>query len=322
MKKIVSIIGLWFIASSAFAFTTEQFHNDNADSALRGFPVLSAPGMAKRASSGQQSASNGLVLKRERTYQEGTRQFTTSYYQYYQGIRVLDGEVTIHESNAGTKERAAAPEKKVVGQLLQNIEINPVEVERFNTTENLDKALADAKSEFLQKRRDQAWEISHEQANLVLKNQNGKLMLCYDVVFYATAKKHAPILFHAFLDPNQHNKVIQSWNDIMHFSDQGPGGNDKTKEYHYGVDGVPFLNVNKQNGKCILDDKTSKLFVVDMSTENPELDKYYKFMKPYAYQCNTETRDASQFYGAFSPADDAYFFGHHSTASVSRMVQY
>jgi vibriolysin len=310
MKKIITIAGLWVLASTAFAFTTQQFHNDNADQALRGFPVLSKHSAAKRASSGENPTANGLILKRERTYHEDTRQFTTTYYQYYQGIRVLDGEVTIHESNAGTKERPAAPEKKVVGQLLQNIDVNPVEVERFNTAENLDKALADAKTEFLQKHRENTWDLSHDKANLVIKNEDGKLKLYYEVIFYAKAKKRAPMLYHVFLDPHQQNKVIKVWNDIMHFSDQGPGGNDKTKEYHYGIDGIPFLNVNKQNGKCVLHDKTSKLLVVDMSTENPELDKYYQFMKPYTYQCNSETRDATQFSGAFSPADDAYFFGH------------
>ena len=309
MKKIVIIVCGWVMASSAFAFTTQQFHNDNANKALRGFQVLSAPGVAKRGTAGEKAPVNELIVKRARTYQEDTRQFTTTYYQYYQGIRVLDGEVTVHELKTGNKTRDEMADKKVIGQLLQNIDISSAEMERFNSAENLDKALADAKAEFFQKRRENAWDISHDQANLVLKNDNGKLKLLYEVVFYAKAKKHAPILYHAFLDPGQRNKVIKSWNGVMnYFADKGPGGNNKTKEYHYGVEGVPFLNVNKQSGKCILDDKTTKLLVVDMSTENPELDRYYKFMKPYAYQCNSEARDTVQ--GAYSAADDAYYFGH------------
>jgi vibriolysin len=311
MKKIVTITGIWFLASSALAFTTQRFHNDNADQALGGFQLLSVKGPSQRGVLQAKEPLNSLVLKRERTFQENTGQYKTSYYQYYQGIRVLDGEVTIHESASANKTRSEIPQKKVVGQLLQNIDINSVEIARLNTLENLDKALANAKADFLKNRQRAGWEISADKVNLVIKNQDGKLRLLYEVSFYATAKnRHTPALYHAFLDPQQQNKVVKVWSDLMHFSDKGPGGNTKTEQYHYGENGIPFLDVNTQSGNCVLNNSSTKLNVVDMSTENPELDRYYKFMTPFSYKCNSDKRDTTQFYGAFSAADDAYFFGH------------
>ncbi len=312
MRKIASILSLWFVATGVSAVTTQQFHNANAEQALKGFRINSAQSIATRGFSTDNSTENELQLKHERRFSEATQQFITSYYQYYHGVRVLDGEVSIHEKQSSNKTRAEGSEQKVVGQLLQNIEVSPLELERLKSLENLDQALATAKAEFHSKRRDSVWKISQDKANLVLKNQNGKLIPVYEVSFYAKSAHRAPVIYHAFLDPAQHNKVLKSWNDMMKYSDKAPGGNKKTSEYHYGDTGIPFLDVLKQggNGQCVLNDKKSKLIVVDMSTKNPDLDTYYDFMNPYMYECNSENRDITQFNGAFSPADDAYYFGH------------
>lgn len=308
MKKLFLLVAVWCFTSESYAFNVHRYLNENADQNLQDFQILSPHSLTQRAISHNNVPQNALIIKRDKTYLPDTQQYSTSYYQYYNGVRVLDGEITIHESTHVSQR--GVPERKVIGQLLQDINIKAEELERLKTPEHLDRALSTAKNRFLQKHSGVHWEINNEVVQLVLKKQDGKIAPFYEVSFYASADDEVPVSYHALLDPNQQNKIIKAWNDVKNFSDSGPGGNERTKEYHYGAGGIPSLNVNGRSSTCVMEDTASHIVVVDMNKVNPGSNSYHDYVRPFSYKCNSENRDTNIFYGAFSPADDAYFFGH------------
>ena len=308
MKKLLLLITVCFYTTASNAYNVHRYLNHNADQSLQSFQILSSQSLSQRTVSHQKIPENALVIKHEKTYLTDTQQYSTSYYQYYQGVRVLDGEITIHENSHVTQR--GVPEKKVIGQLIQDINLSAAELERLKTAERLDRALSETKAHFLQKHPGTQWTIDHESVQLIIKKQEGNLLPLYEVSFYASADDEVPIFYHAFLDPNKQNKIINVWNDVKNFSDKGPGGNEKTTEYHYGVAGIPALEVSGRSSKCIMEDPASSFIVVDMSRANPSSASYIDYMHPFSYKCNSEARDTKQFYGGYSPADDAYFFGH------------
>lgn len=309
MRKTILITGALITVSASFGFTAQRYNNANADEALRGFQVLPA---LTTATPGQRGGEpkNSLVIKHERQYSPDTQHYTTSYYQYYQGVRVLDGEITLHETPLSSSLSRGVPEKKVIGQLVRGIDISPADLAQLKSPEHQEAALVDAKTHFLKTRTDQHWNIRDDKAHVVIKKMGDTLAPLYEVSFYATAKNKVPVLYHALLDPSAHNKVVRAWNEVMRFTDVGPGGNGKTKKYYYGEDGIPAMNVRKKANRCVLEDIGIHLNVVDMSALNPNLEGYDFYKKPFSYQCNSEERDTEHFFGAYSPADDAYFFGH------------
>lgn len=318
MKKATLVLGVWIIASGSYAFTTQQFSNADANQVLRGFEIVSTQDDGSRGISSQKASTNELKVKRAQTFSDITRQNISFYYQYFHGIRVLDGEISIHESqNADTASRGL-PEKRVVGKLLKDIKIDPRSLDNLNTPENLAGALAEAKAHFLKTQHGATWDFHKEsdQANLVLKNQDGKLKPLYETRFYAFAEHQMPVYYHALIDPNQNNKVVKAWNDVMNHTDSGCGGNDKTGKYCYGTNGIPPLEVNKTFfGRCQLLDKSNNLRVVNMD-KKALVTEWYPFSllnlfykTPFKYTCDNEQRDGP-YYGAYSAADDAYFMGH------------
>lgn len=311
MKKTLCLLGGWAVALSSYAFTTQHYQNDNASQALRGFHISSDQNLKARGAPLAAQPTNELLAKSVEKYSPSIRQYTTSYYQYYHGVRVLDGEISVRETKASGLTGRNPTEKRVIGQLVQGIDIELKELEALKSKNNLQQALADAKAHFFHITSDYDWTVEVSEANVVIKNEEGKLRPLYETRFYATAKKHMPVLFHALLDPNQKNKVVKAWNDVMHYSDTGPGGNTKTKEYHYGVDGIPGLNVNKKKPtQCELNDPSAHMIVVNMNDISANASQYDWYMQPFNYRCQSEVRDKGPSYGAFSPADDAYFFGH------------
>ena len=76
------------------------------------------------------------------------------------------------------------------------------------------------------------------------------------------------------------------------------------------MDGIPALDVNKGFFRCELRDEAASLVVVNMSKKNPNSSDYDLYMTPFRYSCQSENRDLVPRFGAFSPADDAYYFGH------------
>lgn len=97
-----------------------------------------------------------------------------------------------------------------------------------------------------------------------------------------------------FIDA-QTGEVLEHWDGLAHQDATGPGGNEKTGRYEYGTD-YPAMQVDEN---CRMD--TPNVETVDMEN-NTSGGSVFSFTCPY--------NDNRYTNGAYSPLNDAHFFGN------------
>ena len=216
------------------------------------------------------------------------------YQQFYSGFPVIGGEVTVHE-------------KKMSGQLIQNIQLKPETLQELANGPNSTLALNRVKELFAKK---QPWAFSDEHSELVIKMINGKAIPAFMIRMKAHQNGKTPADLRAYSEAEFPFKPLAIWNNIQYFSDKGPGGNDRTGSYTYGANEIPSLSVIKQNSECLMKSNEDNFRLVDMrnhfdADQNSEK-MFYSIT--FSYHCADQNRDAQPYYGALSPNDDAFYF--------------
>lgn len=124
--------------------------------------------------------------------------------------------------------------------------------------------------------------------------------LIYKVSFFLAAKK--PTRPHAYIDAKS-GRIIKMWEGLAHIEDlaTGPGGNEKVGQYTFGTDYSKF-KIDKVGNTCRLETPRVK-------TVNLNHGKYGS--SAFSYACNDSNNFNSfkAINGAFSPLNDAHFFG-------------
>jgi vibriolysin len=202
------------------------------------------------------------------------------YQQLYKQIPIIGAQVTI------------AP--LVNGHLFKNIQLNT------NPSVSSMKALQSAK-DFLKKRTHFTSSQNEKTELQIRKNKNNQLELMYLISFKTEVNNKPKWPF--FLVDAQTGEIIKHWDNIQHYTDSGPGGNELVHEYWYGKDGLPGLEVSKKGETCTLDDNQ-----VSLINLNFEWDLSGNMRTPYQYICGQNTEDLVN--GAYSVGNDAYYFGH------------
>ncbi len=141
-------------------------------------------------------------------------------------------------------------------------------------------------------------EVSDKYAEQVIYvDNNDNAMLSYNVGFYYQSDEGdvgKPVYF---VEPET-LKVYFQYDDLQHYQASGPGGNLKTGRYEYGSNGLAYLDVTESNGICTMDN--SKVKTVDLNHGHFGHDAY-------SFTCPTNTH--KEINGAYSPLNDAHFFG-------------
>ncbi len=142
-----------------------------------------------------------------------------------------------------------------------------------------------------------------EKADLIIYQDEevGEAHLAYHIEIMAN-KKAGGIVRHMFIIDANNGRVYKNWDVLMHFKATGPGGNAKTGRYYYGTE-FPALDVTVGgDGKCIFENTNVK--VVDLNHSY----NWYDNNSAYSFTCPENTYKAIN--GAYSPINDAYFFGN------------
>ena len=219
------------------------------------------------------------------------------YQQFYYGFRVLGGEVTQRDGKIST----------VSGQVFQSIDIKPETLQALANGPNPQLALASVKEEFLRTHPNIDWELSNPHTELVIKMMNQVAVPAIRVHFNANAKDHTPIYFHAYVKAEPPFTILTAWNNVQYFSDTGPGGNDRTGIFHYGMRTMPSLDVTQQGSECLMMNDSSQYRVVDIRGHMDETSIGVPYLFAFSYHCGDSNRDSNPYFGAGSPDDDAYF---------------
>ncbi len=203
------------------------------------------------------------------------------FQQFHQGVKVFGRSVAATRSELGFL-------TDVKGQFLQ---IN----DGFDVSGKIpsDKALIGfAKSKVSPQDR-----VYNKQNERVIVEHNGVPKLANLVSFVRQGKDGEIARPTAFLDAFT-GEVLQQWDNIQHAAvGTGPGGNQKTGQYYYGTD-FGFMDVAQSGSTCTMNNTNVKTVDLNHGTSGSTA---------YSYTCPENTY--KQINGAYSPLNDAHYFG-------------
>lgn len=275
-------------SSCVFSFTEVEFYKAPLTK-LNMIPLL-------------QSQKNSIVLKSSAAATNNSLQqvnqtkegslLITRYQQMYQGIPVVGAQVMI--TRQGRNGIATTTNSEVNGLMLDGIHLNTVPA--------IDKAQALNIAKKYYFKTTPLTGVQDESTELQIRpNEQNELKLVYQVSFKTKEKKDKPVWPFILIDA-QTAKVLTAWNNVKTYSDVGPGGNEKVHEYWYGKDGLPALEVTQQGDVCVMENTRVRLVNLGSTW-----DWENKILTPHQYACNNNTEENIN--GAFSPSNDAYYFG-------------
>jgi vibriolysin len=249
-------------------------------SSLKQFPFLQKNKKSARTMASSTADKN--VLQEVNQTKEDTK-VITRYQQLYQGLPVVGAQVMITDN------------VQVNGHLLNDIQVNT------KPAITQQQAFDLAKKSWLSF--NPPTPINEEQIELQIRaGQHDELTLVYLVSFKSTETDNKPA-WPFFVVDAQSGELIKQWNNIKNFDDSGPGGNEKVHEYWYGKDGLPALDVTQKGTSCIMESSKVKLVNLRFAWDWNDI-----LATAFQYPCSNNQEDRIN--GAFSPANDAYYFGH------------
>lgn len=215
-----------------------------------------------------------LQTARSQTYANG--KVVTRYQQFHQGVPVW-GE--------GVVENRVAGQAQFSGAMIRNLNNDlPSAKPIYSQEQILSLAKTQAK----------AIKTENEQAKLYVKlGANNVAQLIY-VVSFVNGSATKPSRPHFMIDANT-GVVLDRWEGMTHKDATGPGGNTKTGQYEYGTKYGPLV---------VTDDcKMNSGNVITVDLKNGTTGT-----APYQFTCPRNTYKAAN--GAFSPLNDAHYFGN------------
>ncbi len=289
MFKKSIFFSLVFVSPSLLAAHAVDLYQAPLDS-LNQFHLGQAPKKAARAM-GTSAAENNALQQVNQTQEDNKT--IIRYQQLYKGIPVVGAQIMITKGiNQGIN---AQSNVLVNGHLLDDIQINT------QPTLKAQQAIDLAKKSYFSM--NPVAETQQETSELQIRpGQDEELSLVYLVSFKSVQGDNKPV-WPFFVIDAQTGAVVQQWNNIKTYSDHGPGGNEKVHQYWYGKDGLPALDVTQNGSQCVMDNPKVKLVNVGSSWDWSNLK-----VTPFQYPCNNNV--AENVNGAFSPSNDAYYFGH------------
>ncbi|WP_242007589.1 M4 family metallopeptidase [Luteimonas cucumeris] len=215
------------------------------------------------------------------------------YQQQFRGIPVFGEHVIVREGKDGNANRLFG--RKVAG-LASEL---PAVAARIPTTQ----ALAIAKRARLGSALSNKIVQRETVKEVIYVGDDGRARLSYVVSFFADVPRGgAPTRPFVIVDA-QNGSILRQWEGLTTAEvGTGPGGNEKTGQYEYGTD-FGFLDVLQDGANCTMDN--AEVRTIDLNHDDT-----YPIptgQDAFQYTCPRNTYKAIN--GAFSPANDAHYFG-------------
>ncbi|QGO65130.1 Hemagglutinin/proteinase precursor [Piscirickettsia salmonis] len=319
-KKNLAIIISAITASTALlsshALSTVNSYNKPVSSSnIEGFAIEGAGGSSNTMLSSRSATTtdkNTLSQVSSTTMNGDTY---VRYQQKYEGIPVIGKQVVVKQPKAVTgfaaTSRSALRATATRISLAKDLDVDLV------ATVSAGDAMAFAKQQFEQSYSGtQVADGSNSvKATKEIRIVDNKARLYYRVTFNASntaGGKPYSMVYIIAANGGAKPVVLKHWDNIQNYEDTGPGGNEKTVkhgptgvEFFYGENNLPALNVSENNGSCTMDNGDVRLVDVQ-NQEDHSWDSDYN-TTAYQYSCGHNQGDPIN--GAYSPTDDAYYFG-------------
>ena len=274
LYQVVRPTLLSILLASAFgAQAAQRVDLENTSFASNGIAASTVHGLTGLS-------STELKPLRSQTFPTGT--VVTRHQQFHQNIPVWgEGVVETREAKNGI----VAVTPTLSGTMLQNLasdlpSVKPV----LNEAAALRQAKATAGINGATENDSVKLWIKMDDKNIA------KLIYIVSFVSHAGDKPSRPTMM---IDANN-GAIISKWDGLTHKDATGPGGNQKTGQYEYGTK-YGFLKVTDN---CTMD--SANVAAVNMNGGTTG-------STPFTFACSRNTYKAIN--GAFSPINDAYYFG-------------
>ena len=234
----------------------------------------------------QLDADSSLTQIKSSQDANGTRNYR--YQQSFRGIAVFGEHVVVSEDAQGNV-------KTLFGRSVAGLA-----AELPNTAPKLSsaQALDLAKSAVLGKRLGALQVRNESSKQMIYIDDHGRAQMAYVVNYFAdSAKGGEPTRPFVVINADT-GAVIAKWEGLAHaLVGTGPGGNTKTGQYEYGTD-FGFNDVTQSGSNCTMNNTNVKTVNLNHGTSGTTA---------FSYTCPRNTVKAIN--GAFSPLNDAHYFG-------------
>ena len=232
------------------------------------------------------SADESLRSLRQRTDRNGVTH--TRYAQEFQGVPVWGEHIIVSENNQGEIVRLG-------GRMVEGLDQEIFAVDPGYTA---DSAMRMAKQVHASRNALSPKGIKYENESselVIFISERGQATLSYAVSFFAD-RNGAPSRPTLILDANS-QEVLLEFDGLTTANATGPGGNNKTGQYFYGTD-FGFLDVSFSGGTSTMTNANVKTVNLNHGTSGST-----------AYSFSGTENTFKTINGAFSPLNDAHYFG-------------
>ncbi|WP_213436762.1 MULTISPECIES: M4 family metallopeptidase [Lysobacteraceae] len=224
------------------------------------------------------------------TDRDGTKHFR--YQQTFRGLPVFGEHVVVTEGKDGNV-------RNMFGRMVNGLAGELPAIAPKMTAAN---ALALGKSAGLGNRVGFMHTENEKSEQMIFIDDNDRAHVAYVVSFYAdTAGGGSPTRPFVIIDANS-GRILKQWDGLTHaLIGTGPGGNAKTGQYEYtGATGLhPYLDVSQSGTTCTMNNAQVKSVDLAGTTGTK--------VTAFTYTCPRNTYKTIN--GAYSPINDAHFFG-------------
>ncbi|WP_404343992.1 M4 family metallopeptidase [Pseudoalteromonas mariniglutinosa] len=229
-------------------------------------------------------AGNELVVLKEMKSNNG--ETTRRYQQMYQGVPVIGDTVSLTFNDNGLLKRAhGAAVYDIAGDIDA---VTPKLNKKMAIAKGLQNSLLAAKSAGLKK--------YNEQSRLAIwLDQQNTAHLVYEVSYVTYGDN--PSRPYQIIDANT-GELLHSYDNLQHADATGPGGNLKTGKYIYGTD-FEHLDVSQSGSTCSMNNANVRTINLNGGTSGSTA---------YSFTCPENT--FKEINGAYSPLNDAHYFGN------------
>ena len=213
----------------------------------------------------------------------------TRYQQEFRGVPVYGEHVVVSE-DANGRIRA------LFGRKIDGLSAElPAVAPRVSSTQ----ALATAKRAALGSRVLGMRVEAEKSRQVVFVGDDGRAHMAWQVSFFAdSARGGSPTSPMVIVDAAS-GAILKQFDALKNVEiGTGPGGNEKTGQYEYGVD-HGFLDVEENGDDCTMNSEKVTTINLNHGTSGST---------PWTYTCPRNT--VKEINGAYSPLNDAHFFGH------------
>ena len=287
---LASAIALVLGAGSAAAATRTDLHRSDLVGAKQANANIAATA-ATRTVHARHAKAIGLdneshLLLLQRKSDRGVR--AHRYQQTFRGLPIFGEQVVVAEDLNGDMKTLFG--QKISG-LASEIPATPVRIDPVRAAEIGKSAGLGPRVGFMRV-------FNNESKLSIWLDDAGRAHRAYVVTYFAdTTLGGMPTRPTLVIDADS-GRVLKQWDNLQHaLIGTGPGGNQKTGQYEYGTN-RGFLDVTQSGSTCSMNNARVKTVNLNGGTSGSTA---------FSYTCPRNT--VKTINGAFSPLNDAHFFG-------------